>query len=334
VNSNTDATRRILIAGAKNVGKTALLAAIERASLQNRTRGPRLTFSPMLRDADAGSDSKFIPHATDRYLSRAAEFFLRGVGFAATESPQSYDFRLGVQQGRTALKQYQFVDAPGEYTSPYDLRADNAGRKELLEKSRDGYALVFCFEALPDSDPAAHLMNLEFNLSNLLSNLSAGDGRMSLARVLFLLTKIDIPTKVFYDRSSQDCPLPFPLTPMQLAQRLNPLEQMRSIVGSENISKFLYPNSECEFAVGVCSAFGFDSFTGQPMVSPYTNLPMMPPGRSPEEHYRLWTPFGVREALLFLTLGDSSDCVKRISPRDADYDDCPRNSYIPYRSGR
>jgi hypothetical protein len=316
-------TRRILMAGASKVGKTCLLAAIERAVLQNQQGQPRLTILP---SRTTEQDQQVaIPRATDIYLPRAAEFFLRGIPFKTSMGPASFDFRLGIEDQE---EDFQFADAPGEFTSPSGpVPAD---RQRLLDECRQGYALVFCFESLTITDPAARLVNLEQNLTRLLTELTMASGRLNFEKILFLLTKIDIPTSVFHDRASR-ADRPFPMSPLQLAQRLDPLEQMRAIVGSENVAKFFVPGSTCEIGVGVCSAFGFDRSTGQPTVSPYTGLPNMPPGRTREEHYRRWTPFGVREALLFLATGRSSPSVKQVDPAEADFDEVPRVSYIPFQ---
>jgi len=320
--------RRILVAGATNVGKTCLLAAFERAVLQNPVRGPRLSLFPGRSSDDPDT---VIPPATDLFLNKAAEFFLRGVPFDATLSPAGFEFSLGFQDKSSEMVDvYQFADAPGEFTSP-SLASVPEQRRQFIEACRKGYALVYCFEALPEEDPAGRLVNLELNLTRLLTNLTMASGRLNLTRMLFLLTKIDIPVAVFCDRMERRGHL-CPLSPMQLAQRLDPLEQMRSIVGSETIAKFLAQNSESDLGVGICSAFGFDRETGQPMVSPYSGLPRRRPDETPEEHYRRWAPFGVREMLLFLAGGDGSPYVKRIGPADADVDDQIHVSYLSHGS--
>src|SRR6266540_1623088 len=98
--------KRILVAGATQVGKTWLLAAIERAALQNSANGPRLTFSPSLPRVDPDAETgEFITQATGQFLSRAADFFLRGTPLKATEEAQRYDFRLGVQEELTSASE-------------------------------------------------------------------------------------------------------------------------------------------------------------------------------------------------------------------------------------
>jgi hypothetical protein len=328
---STGPRKKILIAGASGVGKTWLLAAIERASLQNQTGQPRITFSPSSSvETHKDPDNTPIDDASDSYLRAAADFFLLGKNFRATLQAQRYGFNLGVQHpGKDDPETFEFLDAPGEFTSPSQSLPDIKGRQGFLDEARQGYALVFCFEALSKERAAEALWNLEINLSNLLRNLTSAAGRINYERILFLLTKVDVLTSVFHDRLKHQR-FAAPMTPLMLAQRIDPLEQMRAIVGSESISKFRIPGSKVAIAVGVSSAIGFDSETGYPMVSPYSELPFLPEGRTPEQHYLRWTPFGVREALLFLTTGQSHSTLRVVTDGDADSGERPRITFVPY----
>lgn len=157
-------------------------------------------------------------------------------------------------------------------------------------------------------------------------------GRLYLQRVLLLLTRIDIlaadAVEVLKRRADgSGAPLEHvgadAWTPREMAEAIDPVAQARSLLGPVllNLVRDAIP-PQATLAVGVCSASGFSP---SPHCGPFLGrdgkLLQQFKSKSDDELVRCWRPFGVREALAFITQGRAGGTVREVTPQDLGIDD-------------
>jgi hypothetical protein len=126
---------------------------------------------------------------------------------------------------------------------------------------------------------------------------------LNVDRFLLLLNKIDRICGLFDH-------------PASMASIIDPVAQARDLLGPalmNLISGSLKPN--CQFAVGVASAWGFSPLTGLPYVS-QDGIPFSLATEAPDDTLRSWVPFGVRDALSFVSTGQADRSVKLVTQED------------------
>lgn len=304
-----------ILLGPSRAGKSSLLSALGRAWARERTEDPQIS---LLRGSSLAE------------LSGAAALF---VGSAAstmqpTESPTSYDFQVTIQnqRGNAPLEVEVLVqDWPGgvlfgdlDGNPPPQLEKSPQARA-CLRAAREVSSLVFCVDSmLPDR------LRWEIVLPQILSGLTTSAGRflprlgrlgrddvppilspkrhLPFDRVLILLTKIDLVCAAVADSfAAAELPRRGPVSPLlarlarnphELAQRLDPVRLAEGCFGKALIDQLLAalkPNAS--LAVGLTSSWGFEDPAGKS-------------GRSVSALEK-WSPFGLREALLYLATGDA-----------------------------
>jgi hypothetical protein len=162
--------------------------------------------------------------------------------------------------------------------------------------------------------------------------------RLDLKRVLILLTRIDVLAADAVETLRRGVSLgesrarhlaPGSWTPQQLAEAIDPVAQARSLLGPIllNLVRDAIP-PQATLAVGVCSAGGFEpSAQGMPLLGRGGQPLRQFAGESEDDLVRRWRPFGVREALLFVTQGRAGGTVREVTPRDLGIDDQSEESF-------
>lgn len=310
---------RCPVIGLPHSGKTTLLFALNQACL------------------DEGHDEfnlEFIPDdpETVTLMQSASDFIFRGVELVGTIGVTHYNFRVFVQDRRNPEREHACVmsvtDGQGGHLfapgAPGSRRLD--GWDKLVEQARVSECLLLCADA-----SIASLEQLYHGLPHMLRAFRGPHRKLPQRRVLLLLTKIDVVINEFLAstrvwararrrrglRSSRALDLfaggvsrhgSWPGLPREtIARALSPLGQARVHLGK--IVGLLQASIETDavFAVGVCSAYGL---AGPPEIDDV---------RSAQERLAAWTPYGVREALLFLAAGDIRHPIERVPRRGLEH---------------
>jgi hypothetical protein len=139
-------------------------------------------------------------------------------------------------------------------------------------------------------------------------------------RVLLLLNKVDRLCHNF-DR------------PDYTAKIVDPVGQAREMLGVPLLNMIRHSlKPDATFAAGVTSALGFHPINGRPIANEEGQVDL---GRVQEGEsiLRQWTPFGVRDALFFITTGHATGTVKLITPRNLEVSDKDEAIRVfPYRA--
>jgi hypothetical protein len=128
--------------------------------------------------------------------------------------------------------------------------------------------------------------------------------RLSVQRVLLLLTKIDVLAAAMAREIARSGVI---VSAVDVAWAIDPLGLAMELVGERTLRRLCRSiGADADFAVGMCSTSGFCGDSGRAFSG-------WSPGRSPDERERAWTPFGVREALLYIALGRCERTVQRVT---------------------
>lgn len=134
-----------------------------------------------------------------------------------------------------------------------------------------------------------------------------------------LLTKID----QYCARALNGLPVDHSLgnlTALELAERLDPIETARSLLGVPILRSIQSAMKlEATLAIGVSSAGGFQK-NGVPFLDANGSVVSQATAKR-EELFKDWTPFGVREAVHFLVFGTESSKIRFVRPDDLLVDD-------------
>jgi hypothetical protein len=135
--------------------------------------------------------------------------------------------------------------------------------------------------------------------------------RINARRFLLLLTKIDQLVGREADWPEEPGEDFQPPLPARLASGLSPVRMACELLDETNLLRIrnaLRPDAE--FAVGLTSAWGFHPLTGRPFMEGDNPVGLSNQDRS--QRLLNWRPFGVREALLFITTGETVGAVERL----------------------
>jgi len=135
--------------------------------------------------------------------------------------------------------------------------------------------------------------------------------RIVARRFLLLFTKVDQLVSREPDWPEKPDEGYEPPKPAHLAARLSPVQMACELLDESNLLRIrnaLRPDAD--FAVGLTSAWGFHPLTGMPFMEADNAVGLSTQPRS--QRLLNWRPFGVREALLFITAGQTSGAVERV----------------------
>jgi hypothetical protein len=293
------------IIGPSNAGKTTFLVALQQACLQSGEDEFDLDF---LADNEQ----------TLQLLRLASDLLFDGLPMASSSEVVTYAFRVQVKDRRCSDPEFDcsmcVTDGPGGHLLPQERGArgrDSSEWDSLIAAARGAHSLVLCVDA-----SAPQLAALYCGLPELITAMKQGERRLPHRRVLLLLTKIDLIIDAFVHSargSQQDRMRPGRVDAgyqesATIARMLSPLGQAEALLGKIVEMIRAGVRSDAVFAVGACSALGLQALQtasrrkrgGLPSVA---------------ERLATWSPFGVREALLFLAAGDIRHPIERVPPR-------------------
>lgn len=134
--------------------------------------------------------------------------------------------------------------------------------------------------------------------------------RLNTKRFLLLLTKVDQLLSRQLDWEEGECEIE-PPRPADLVGHLSPVETACELLDESNLMRILNAlKPEARFAVGLTSAWGFDPSTGRPFMERDEPVALSAQDRS--RRVLNWRPYGVREALLFITAGVAVGPVEQV----------------------
>jgi hypothetical protein len=278
VGSNS-ADRSTAIIGPALSGKSTFLFALQQACLLG---GP----DPY--------DLKFTPRGdkVGRVLKIVGDYVFRGLPIPATSAIDRFEFTIRVK--KEGEPEYEcamsMVDGKGATLFPSGSISGQQDEHwtEMVEDARRVRNLVICVDAT-----RPRLETLYVDLPPLIEALSSPDGKLPHDRVLLLFTKFDRVLATF-SRGVTGPILGAPPVDMDtLARLVTPVGHARVQLGTalamiKNAIRGPESAAPARMAVGICSAHGWRKIAIGSL-------------ETPEEQLRTWQPFGVREALLFLT---------------------------------
>ncbi|HEX4495988.1 MAG TPA: hypothetical protein VIE43_10005 [Thermoanaerobaculia bacterium] len=252
-----------------------------------------------------------------------------------TEEPVSYDFQLEVrapQSGDPLSLEVVARELPGrELFGPSEgepLLSRSTQAKLWLQASRRASCLILCVDSMKTDR-----LRWEILLPQLVESLAVSSGRLierlsrsgqsdlppvlspkrqlPYTRILVLLTKIDEACAAAASGILSQGPQALgPISPLlanlarrprDLAEQLDPIRMVEDRFGTALLGQLRAAAApEVRLAVGLASAWGF----GAPAATRTC-------GASALER---WSPFGIREALLFLATGEARHPVAELTP--------------------
>lgn len=318
-----------IMLGPAGSGKTTLLTAIKRACDIPAQDGLNLEFIP------GPETAREIKKAIDKIINRKR-------GHPATQGVNNYPFEVHVSAKPPnfwsppleADLHVVMSDGGGGFLLPADEN-ENEGtrqnyRNQLIEKARHASSMILCVDI---TTPGSMTLEKELAISfaemakpvefastvhwktQLLSRLRRrpvprGQPRrkrcLNVDRFLLLLTQVD--------KLCHQLPPSVERT-VRFAEMIDPVEQARDLLGVpilKTIQSMLKPGAR--FAVGIISAMGFHPLTGNPFADIDGTPLNLGSAESGEDILRRWTPYGIRDAIYFLTTGICRGNVKELTP--------------------
>ncbi|MBI4853509.1 MAG: hypothetical protein HY819_17080 [Acidobacteria bacterium] len=326
--NNLDPSRRCVIMGPSQTGKTSILLAIGQACYQ-----------PV---SDSDIKLKFIPKGNTAILMKNAIRAIAKEGpdqglTKRTREVSDYPFQINVSAKAQSLLgppiktflHMNIKDGPGGALFDGELKEEmsapiNNFHEELIKEVKDSRSLILCINAVePTVDvlmanlpqlidkmrspvPIANKVSARFkpieSLKQFIKQLKPKDPLtqpnefeqvedvLNIDRFLILLNKIDVILSKEH-------------RPLDIAKRVSPIKQAVEILGVSflnEIQQALKPDAK--FAIGISSAWGFHPTNGKPLVDGRGRIGKMSV-ETGDEMLKLWRPFGIREAIFFITTG-------------------------------
>ena len=317
--------RTCIMMGPAKSGKTFLLLALGRAC-----------YLPTNDDLELG----FVPEeSVAELMEYAVEIITGEKRMEASRKANDYSFEirakavtpdiLGRKKRINAALNLTFSDGPGGALFPEEvdqaMKTDvERWQPKLVADARGATSLIFCVDATAPS-----LTLLEKRLPRLIAKMTFQQRMeeteepniwdrlrrrppqisfiqrqcLNVDRFLILLTQID---KLCAPHEK----------PRLMAEMIDPIEQVKETLGLpllKMIQSALKPSAK--FAVGVTSALGFNPINGRPLADQF-GVPRKASMEGKDEVYRRWTPFGVRDAIFFISTGRPVGSVRLIKPED------------------
>jgi hypothetical protein len=320
----TDVRLRVVFMGPSNSGKTNLIAAIDQAAHTKSPRSP----GPLLEVVPGEGFSSPIEEAIETILTERARIH-------ATTQPWSLSFWMGTVLGdeeysadvnvRDAQGGALFPPA-GTPENPRLLPIEDLMVSECLEAD----VIVLCLDPTDKASLAACHRRLPKVLSNITATVTGvakppttwervldrlgirvhkpkrarARRRLHAMRFLLCFTKTDALVNQQNHRKKDDQWQIHKEPPALLAQGIDCVRQACELVGEGVINRILSalpPGGE--FGVAFTSAWGFDPSSGQPFMETAGTDPVVVRDEDRVHRLRNWTPFGVREAMIFALTG-------------------------------
>lgn len=331
-----------LIIGPSKVGKTTLLAALQRAChlpgrdnlklefVAEGNTSSRLTrkIVDIITDLRAGPDATAGENIEERETDYPFRIHATTPGGTIIRRPQRTSVRMVVHDGPGGA----FFPRGGEAGPDARGTIYRQWRKRLAADGRVARSMILCVDS---TDPEANLLEaylgeLIYDMSNLetipepepfeqrlyrwVRRRPARPYRpyqrrcLNVDRFLLLLTKIDLLCAGVggHDKSFK---------PAKFAKLIDPVEQSRQLLGEHLLNKIrdaLKPSAS--FAVGITSAWGFHPVSGQPFAGP-DGRPGAAQSEEGVEILPYWRPFGVRDAIFYIATGECRGTVSRVMPQ-------------------
>jgi len=343
---------RGVLLGISDVGKTFLLGALYQASLLSGADGFILNFIPRMGDSNASGIADLIREM----ISRITRGDVNKV--KATTKLKTYLFRIDCQttfwrdplawffakvsrlfgrgtESRVGLfgwpnpgraLEFEILDSPGG-TQFADINPETDPQRyeeqqKIIKSLGEANFVIVCVDA-----SAPQLSDFTGNLPYLLAKAIADDRRLKPARLLLLLTKIDVLAQQLIEGVSslrstlKGTTRGYPaldvigdLSALQIATMIDPLDTARSVLGQAPLSQLRRSlDQHSEMAIGICSSTGFHE-NGTVFWS--GAAPRLEPGVNPDDAYKTWTPFGVQEIIQFLTRAHCGSTIQKYTWRD------------------
>jgi len=312
-----------VLLGPSGAGKSSFLSALLRACQGDIQGGFSLSLFPGEALAElAGEAARFVAGGSN--------------AITPTKEPVSYDFQLDVRApGSNDPLSLEVVtrELPGrELFGPPEGEPPPLSRSTQarlwLQAARRASCLILCVDSM-----ATDRLRWEILLPQLVESLAVSSGRLidrlsrsgqsdlppvlspkrqlPYTRILVLLTKIDEAcTAATSAILSQGPPAPEPISPVlanlarrprDLAEKLDPIRMVEDRFGTALLGQLRAAAApEVRLAVGLASAWGFGG-----------SAATRTRGASALER---WSPFGIREALLFLATGEARHPVAELTP--------------------
>ena len=144
---------------------------------------------------------------------------------------------------------------------------------------------------------------------------------MGVERLLLVFTRADIAVTQAsqriisdFEQGGESAP-DWAYRPYELALRLEPITQAKSILGVPTLSRLDQAlKQHTKFGVACISTGGFDALTGEPFLGQEGILDRSRYS-SPDEILKRWRPFGIREVIQFIVDGRCRGSTREILPK-------------------
>ncbi len=318
-----------VLIGPSNAGKTCTLVALNAACYVD-PRGGDYTMS-VLGDPTVDPDN--------RLARLAVEWVGRDDPPTVTEVAHTYKVEISTRIDARLFRPAQLVvtalrcsDGPGGTLFPSRKDLDGVQRvspeaiERALADARHATTIMLLLDA---AAPAVDLVEMHLprlldriaeslpgdelpkqGAAGLLQRLGLGRGRprarhmrLRASRFLLLLTKID---ELAFVASRELARRSITASPLAVANAIDPLALALDRVGERTLRRIRRAiGVNADLAVGLASATGFCRRDGASFLE-------WGRGRSSDERLRTWTPYGIHEALLFITTGRCVGPIQRI----------------------
>jgi hypothetical protein len=326
-------TQSWAMVGPTGAGKTCLLAAFDAACFADAKHEEGIEGSLAISWHREGGRVDALQHAAHRWIAL-------GEGAPSTHEVSSYSFELAVGRPRRWLvgsapmvRQLRCYEAPGSLLFPDDPKGeapDELVRRQIAELTTAS-ALILVVDA---TRPCASA--IESSLPGLLDRVASSRPaevphlarfarsadrssrrrkRLAARRLLVLLNKVDVLAEHYVRLADRNAGAGEILSAVDAASALDPLPLAMEVIGARCIRRLHRALSrDAELAIGVTSASGFSPDGAEP-------LAQWSRGRTEDERMRAWAPFGVREALRFLSTGRLGPSLHRVTEDDLGTED-------------
>jgi AraC-like DNA-binding protein len=310
--------------GPSNVGKTCTLVALNSACYAES--GESDCILAIINDPETNKEEHLAQHATN------------WIGFdqppPATEQRQNYKVEISThipgrlfQPAQLIVTSLYVTDGPGG--SLFPSRADSQGiaiEHKLVEQAAKATTLVLVidstapaielverhlarrFDQISQSSPSEDLP--QSDVVNFLDRLGLRRSRdvcrrtrLKASRFLLLLTKIDVLALTMSQQLQMEG---VEISPLQVAKAIDPVGLAIELLGSRTLRRIRRAITVgASFAVGLSSTTGFHRESGESFLE-------WCKGRPAADRFKAWTPYGIREALIYITTGHLGGSIQRI----------------------
>jgi hypothetical protein len=336
--------------GPSKVGKTTLLASIDQAAHTRSpwSEAPKLTVVPGASDADPQKRRYSLADA----VKRAVQTILTPSAYmSATDQACTYEFTMTATVGqRTYGADVVTHDGPGGALFPPIDGEPNAQladwEMELIEGAKTADAIGLCLDPT-DMD---HLAACHLYLPSLLGRISSSfepqprlpstiferilerfgierpidftetaRRHMRARRFILLFTKADLMVEQHLQSKVGVGWVDVDERPVRLVEMIDATRQACELLGEGVLHRILDAlPPDGQLGVAFTSAWGFDPLTGYPFMEPRGNEPLLTEGTDRHERLRDWTPYGVREAMVFMLTGEAHAPVSLVTAEALD----------------